>query len=226
MSTRLITTKELVRLVRTNIHDYATLGRAAHERHHNVTVTCRAGCAYCCYQKVLVDAGQGAIIYLYLRQQGRWTPALMEALAAADKAMAPVSHHDWLATRTPCVFLKEERFGEGRCTVYPVRPIGCAATVSTAGDPPMCAVPGAKGFQALLVFDEPFKVMTDIYSNVMEAVGETEPMIMTLPAAVLYGHAMVEGLPRPDVRRIVHGAWEATGQHIEEFFDEGGPHHG
>src|SRR6185369_10724126 len=113
---RLIGPKELLRKVRTALYDWTQTVRLAVAEHEGAHASCKDGCAYCCYQKVIIDLGQGALIYLYLHD--RWTPALELRLLEADQLLTGATHADWLAQRRPCPFLQEIAFGAGRCSIY------------------------------------------------------------------------------------------------------------
>jgi Fe-S-cluster containining protein len=218
---RLVTRRELLRLVQTKNFDYSQGLRREYERiQPNQKITCADGCSFCCYAKILVDAGTGAILYMHLERKGEWTPALEAKLLAADKALTASTHAEWLGKSIPCALLDEESPGRGRCTVYAVRPIACVSAHSVTSDPELCAeVDGSAQF---LLHSAPFaQTIAEVCKSVMRSVGETDTGIMTLPGAVLYGRAMIEGLPRPDVRRLSWDQWdsEGRGKTLDELFD-------
>lgn len=106
-------------------------------------VTCTRGCSNCCRQKVVVSTAEGMGVYLHLAATGRWTPALRAQLAQDDAYGSRVSHAEWFHQRRPCPFLRG-----AECSVYPVRPVGCLATVSFDGDPALCAEEDVEGRQS------------------------------------------------------------------------------
>lgn len=134
---RVVTSKELLRKVRTLTFDSSK--QAANEaRSERGSVSCAQGCGYCCYQKILASPGRGAMLHLWLKSKGQWTAATKSRLREADRAMSAETCVEWLSHRHPCVFLVEQSFGRGSCSVYPVRPVGCLTTFSS-GDPADCA---------------------------------------------------------------------------------------
>ncbi len=220
MSERLLTTKELLRYVRTNVFDVHGFGRRAIEREHG-EVTCKPGCAYCCYAKIIVHVADGIIIYLALRPQ--WTPTLERKLIDADRALTAASHAEWLGKRRPCVFLREERFGKGTCSIYPQRPIACAITFSVNPDPSCCAIPGGRDL-ATVKSDRIGKVFGQLHADVAVSFKQTHSWMFTMPGAVLYGRALVEELPLPDVHRVAleDVREDDAGEKLEDRFDRTG----
>jgi Fe-S-cluster containining protein len=108
-------------------------------------VSCRAGCAACCRQFVVVSPLEALAIERHARaadraQQRRWEeahlrhraalarrPSLMRRLKAfrAARGYLPPAEGDALereywAAQIPCPFLEKER-----CTIYPARPFAC-----------------------------------------------------------------------------------------------------
>ncbi len=187
----------LVRRYREMIFDHGAKARAAVEREQG-PVSCRAGCSWCCHSKILIDQGQAIILYLYLKRSGLWTSALERRLAQADEAMTHESHDAWFNRHEPCVFLvASDDPMHALCSVYPVRPLACASTFSVR-DPIECAT--LEGETAHWLDDaRPF---TEFFVGLILGAGETEVLAMTLPGAVLYAHAVLEGLPRPPVHSL------------------------
>jgi Fe-S-cluster containining protein len=108
-------------------------------------VSCRAGCAACCRQFVVVSPLEALAVERHVRsaspaQRRRWEAAharhraalarqtsVMRRLAAfrAARGYLPPEEGDTLeqeywAAQIPCPFLEKER-----CTIYPVRPFAC-----------------------------------------------------------------------------------------------------
>jgi Fe-S-cluster containining protein len=108
-------------------------------------VSCRAGCAACCRQFVVVSPLEARSIERHVRsadrtQQRRWQeaqaqhskalsrlPSLMrrvQAFRAAGGYLTPEAgdalEREYWAAQIPCPFLAGER-----CTIYPVRPFAC-----------------------------------------------------------------------------------------------------
>ncbi len=224
--TRLITPAELVRRHRMRVFDYAGASRKAVTRDLGREPICRSGCAWCCYAKIVMDAGHGAMIALWLELEGQWTPALVERLRAADAAMAPVDHAAWLGSKVPCAFLKPGVVpGQGHCSVYPVRPLCCSGTLSRALDPRECAEVGGKALAMMDIDgDEPLlRYMIEYPEALLLHAGETQTRLMTLPGAVLYGHALLCDEPRPNVFSISKEEWHELPEprpELEALFDD------
>lgn len=215
---RLVTTRELLRFTRTSLFDLHREARAALPRITGQEVTCRNRCSYCCYAKVILDAAQGALIYLHLKAEGQWTAALERRLTEADRQQTALSHADVIAARLPCVFLKEGSFGEGQCKVYPVRPVACAVTFSTDPDPSGCAVPGGMNLKHVKN-DRANEAFAALHDSVLRWMGQRRRWLFTLPGAVLVAHALIEKLPPPAIYGIDS---DQIPQHvpIEDAFDQ------
>lgn len=189
---------QVLRRIRTGTFDVANEGREIIADREGKPVSCASGCAYCCYQKITVDIAQGLAIYLYLHPT--WTPELEQRLIEADREQTRHRHATWFQMRRPCVFLKEESFGRGTCTVYPVRPVGCAGTFSV-GPPADCSTVdgqtqlGAVGPAAMALGKLHFEI----------SMGQRDDYCRTLPGAVLAARATIEGLPAPPVHKVTIG---------------------
>jgi Fe-S-cluster containining protein len=108
-------------------------------------VSCRAGCAACCRQFVVVSPLEAVAIGRHVRsaedaQRQRWEaaharhraelpqwPSLVRRLGAFREAQGYLSpeegdllEREYWAAQIACPFLEEER-----CTIYPVRPFAC-----------------------------------------------------------------------------------------------------
>jgi Fe-S-cluster containining protein len=126
----LIKPHELLKRTRVAVYDAANEARGFADELGDVT--CRRGCTNCCHQKVISTPSEGLSIYLYIRDEGRWSEALEARLAEEDAHATRTSHSDWFKEKRPCPFLKNDS-----CSIYPVRPVGCITTFST-GDPNYC----------------------------------------------------------------------------------------
>jgi Fe-S-cluster containining protein len=109
------------------------------------SISCRAGCAACCRQFVVVSPLEALAIEGYVNSAGparqqRWAeaharhrealarrPSLvrrLEAFHAAGGYVTPEQgdalEREYWEAQIPCPFLEEER-----CTIYPVRPFAC-----------------------------------------------------------------------------------------------------
>lgn len=218
----LIGPKELLRLFRTHTFD---VGKEMRRLADDVgQINCGRGCDNCCKQKVLSTPAEGLGIYLLLRAESRWTPALEERLVAEDVYATRTSHDQWFGERRPCPFLKN-----GQCSVYAVRPVGCLSTFST-NDPKFCGdsrpPPGAGQMQ----INAPTAPAMWRLGTLLVALERGIPGsgYMTLPAAVLAAARHVE--KRSQRRALTLPIEKDAGGLIERFdaagktfeFDDGG----
>lgn len=213
---KLISGRQLLRVVRMQLFDLSEGGRKVVEQQTGKAPTCKKGCGYCCYQKVVMSAAEGVLIYLFLRDS--WTPALEARLVAADREMTNHTHATWLAARRPCVFLKEDGYGHGACEVYTVRPYACATLYSVTPDPAACGVVGGRA-TLMMGNDLAQAWFGDLYSQLLATLGETQVHYTTLPGAVLEGRALVEGLPPPSIHRLDQAVALAAENPVAEIFD-------
>lgn len=210
MNEVVVTIPQMLRRVRTKIFDFSRFARKMVAADIGFDPPCSSGCAWCCNAKVVMDGGHGAVLAAWLHHERRWTPELVAQLEAADREMAPVSHADWITKARPCVFLKATGPGAGKCTVYPVRPMGCYCTFARTADPRACGVPGGEGLALVSPKPDLAHWLVEEHEGLLNAAGESLTWLMTLPGAVLYGNALLMGTPRPDVFRVAKEDWEAA----------------
>lgn len=105
---------------------------AAKAEEGGTPIQCRAGCTSCCRFWVEIGPLEAIEIAHYLRAEGRDTPALRLKLEAAGKLMEAKSHAAFWALGRFCALLVD-----GRCSVYPVRPVACRLHNSVT-DPKTC----------------------------------------------------------------------------------------
>jgi Fe-S-cluster containining protein len=162
-------------------------------------VTCKQGCSFCCYQKVLVTAAAGTLIYLHLKQAKMWGPEMIAYLSKTDRIMTSHSHEEYAAKRLPCPFLRESGvLGRGECGIYQARPFTCATTVSVTTDPAKCLSTGdTADAQIWLVSPDVERLGAAIAEESLGDRGLVD-LLCTLPGSVLVGAALYEkrGLPR------------------------------
>lgn len=95
------------------------------------THACAAGCTFCCHLPVDVSVPEALRIVAYLRHT--LSPAafatLHDQLADAASKISGLSYEDHSRAKIPCALLHD-----GRCRVYPHRPLACRAWNSTARD--------------------------------------------------------------------------------------------
>jgi Fe-S-cluster containining protein len=91
-------------------------------------LACQEGCAWCCYKVVGTAAPEVLRIADYLR--GMLSASDLEALRARilrlEEERRQLAHDRWAVRRLPCPLLVE-----GRCSVYPVRPLTCRGYTSS-----------------------------------------------------------------------------------------------
>lgn len=93
----------------------------------DMPITCTKGCSYCCYQPVIVNVAEAALIVRWIRENRRMD--LWRKITAPrdrgdlDALMDPSVKNviDYAEKKIPCRFLTPDGF----CAVYPVRPLVC-----------------------------------------------------------------------------------------------------
>ena len=104
--------------------------QATQNPHRLRLAVCSEGCAWCCYQGVLVSVPEALLLAEYLRAT-RPEPELAALVArAADRNERgrDMDHVQRFRARLPCPLLDE---ASGACTVHEVRPGSCRAYVSS-----------------------------------------------------------------------------------------------
>lgn len=96
-------------------------------------LSCRKGCANCCYHPVLVTLLEGLRIFRHLELSGQWTVKLRTSLTEHATKTLGLAVEVWHLGMIPCPFLSEEK----HCEIYSARPFSCAVTYSL-GDPNDC----------------------------------------------------------------------------------------
>lgn len=83
---------------------------------------CRPGCSYCCYQNVAVSPPELLAVALHLRTAltAEEMSRLATRVAALASQLGNAGNRERFLLRKPCPLLRE-----GRCLVYPVRPLAC-----------------------------------------------------------------------------------------------------
>ncbi len=175
-------------------------------------VSCRAGCAYCCRQLVLVSPLEALALAEYLSARPAlaaavrarveaWETALEgspELARALDRLLAgelpdaegaALEDAYWEA-RLVCPFLEENL-----CSVYPVRPFSCREHLVTS-DPALCDTsldaPSHAGTRL------EFRMVSDMVGAACHGLDET---LILLPRALEWAERMpVEGHPAPEAQ--------------------------
>lgn len=97
-------------------------------------ITCRPGCAHCCYHPVHLSVFEGVLLYRHLVATGRWTPSFKAKIAQHADTTRDLTYEIWLLSMIACPLLDGKT---KRCSVYPMRPFACRVTYSN-GDPHFC----------------------------------------------------------------------------------------
>lgn len=85
-------------------------------------IACTEGCSFCCYLQVEILPFEAEAIVEYLAYSGKTAGELMAYLMAAWSRMSldDLSCAEYRLANEPCLFLEN-----GRCSIYPVRPLAC-----------------------------------------------------------------------------------------------------
>jgi len=152
-------------------------------------LSCRRGCDNCCRQKVIMTTSEGLGVYLYLRDEGRWSGELEARLAEEDAYATRTSHDEWWREKRACPFLKD-----GECGVYPVRPLGCISTFST-NDPKFCGATEVEPGQGQMQIHAPEAPAMWTLGSFLTSLDNGIPGsgYMTLAGAVLAGARLATG---------------------------------
>jgi Fe-S-cluster containining protein len=90
---------------------------------------CRAGCAHCCNLRVAAFPHEIVAIHYFLKRTlpREQLNKIRARIDAQYKVVQPLSESEHFSTNVECPLLME-----GRCSVYPVRPISCSGYHSTS----------------------------------------------------------------------------------------------
>jgi len=97
------------------------------------TVMCKAGCSDCCRHPVVISALEGALLYQWLANRGKWTPTFKRKVQDTAELTSDVAMEVWLLANIPCPLLGQDNL----CAAYEARPFNCRTTLSV-GDPYYC----------------------------------------------------------------------------------------
>lgn len=138
------------------------------------TVTCSAGCAWCCHHPVSISILEGVLLYRWLVRNGKWTSKLKEELKRTSELQFGLTPEVWLKALIPCPLLTPEN----KCLAYSVRPLICQAYYAVS-DPHYCHPHRiAKGVTTLV----PRSEVTDPFHREQEALLRKHKLqLITLP---------------------------------------------
>ena len=165
------------------------------------TITCGKGCSGCCqaYMQASIAECEAIVYYLYrdeealraflvnypswrqkLAENGdiwrecgdRWEKKQKDTTNETARSELVESEKRYLNQRLPCPFL-----ADNACTIYEVRPLTCAALVSTT--PPDWCVPGSKNSAKMYVSRHPLLFDASFYYNKLdEAILAFMPLVV------------------------------------------------
>jgi Fe-S-cluster containining protein len=172
----------------------------------------------CCTQSLFVHFYEILPLARHLRVSGLDTPDLRDRLFEASVKMEGTPRPEYLDSRTPCVFLSDEK----TCTVYQFRPSRCR-TYFVFSDPTLCQPPSGNvvKFANYTMVDRMIIALGKKAHQYLR-LKETQARILmaSFPRAVLIAlEAMDDGIVFKDyVRRQT---WPST-KNLEEWI-EGAP---
>jgi Fe-S-cluster containining protein len=107
----------------------ASIVESVHHTHAEEQVECKAGCSYCCYNQIKLTPAEALLIFSWidteftdqdqalLRERIKNNRLLTEGKSLENRVQVKES--------SPCIFLKQ-----GKCSIYPVRPLICRSWTS------------------------------------------------------------------------------------------------
>lgn len=181
--------------------DYALIEAAIAKRIIRQPVSCKKGCAHCCYLFALITIADAInIADEILTSWTHWKPVAYKMKIAALQMSKPgMDAHDWFALQRPCVFLSENDI----CNIYSVRPAECRFYyVISPAIKCSIAYPGEKvaRYDFLEAEKHIWKLSIEIQREHPEIIGPPMPLVAApLPLMVL--HAMKAVLAKDKKRR-------------------------
>lgn len=136
-------------------------------------LNCKAGCFFCCHLRVEVFPHEVVAIYLYLndkleRDELSGLKSRIENVYSKISLMTQAEH---FADNLPCPLLSN-----GKCQVYPVRPINCAGHHSLSVEQCEKSFNNPEvleGEQTTIPMDAGVKIRQDMMAGAMKTVIET-----------------------------------------------------
>ncbi len=147
-------------------------------------VSCRKKCSHCCYHPVYATLLEGASIYTWLVEQGRWDITLKRALLDTKEHVKGLAVEVWMMSLIPCPLLENDL-----CTAYEARPFACRITYSI-GDPAECHP--HRGGGSMLPRRELYEALTVAEQRILKR-QHLPHFRIPLAAAILWGERIVKG---------------------------------
>jgi len=93
-------------------------------KREGMPIACKAGCSWCCHLRVELLPYEAIAIFRYIRTAMPKSLAdhVSERINAKAEQIRPMTPREHECAKVQCAFLVD-----GRCSVYPVRPMACAA---------------------------------------------------------------------------------------------------
>jgi Fe-S-cluster containining protein len=170
---------------------------------------------HCCYQKVIVGFWEILPAARHLHGKGMSSDGFVAGLADIGERMEAASSPAWFDVRTPCIFLQN-----GRCDIYPYRPIECRSQF-VISPPEDCGKPNGK--LVAIVDDKPvlevaFKFGLDIHKVLRLRETDMRVYMGTMPR--LLALALEVFRSNDDHRKFLRNqTWPSKRQIEEGWFD-------
>lgn len=155
-------------------------------------ISCKRGCHHCCFNLVKATLAEGAAVAAHLVETDQFEKYRPQLEKTARLATSVVDSGDegsfrYLASKTPCAFLKD-----GECSVYDLRPMSCR-TYYVATSPDNCS-PDRPGAEVGVV---DARVVAGVFlTHIVKATHPHIPaFIGDFPSTVLSGKELIERSP-------------------------------
>lgn len=159
-------------------------------------VTCRRGCAHCCYKFVDGGLAEGALIALHVREtMPERERAIRAGLAAQIKTLEALGSREhearYFDAHHACVFLDQ---ATQDCSIYSVRPASCRQHLAVS-DPALCSP--ALNPEGVVSFIDARAVSHAFYKQLcQETLSEIPFVAGPLQSVVLIGFELLDRAPR------------------------------
>jgi len=173
-------------------------------------VACKEGCYWCCYQNVMISAPEAFRIVRFLRNnmEDGIRDDVVGRLRKLDCKTRGSTSSSRAKLRLPCAFLHD-----GRCMIYPVRPLACAEF--TSYNVQDCKRGQRIGFECDSVIHEKARLIAygaisrGMFDGLREALPTSDNSPLELTAAVVAALDNVDG-----ETEWIHGGDIFSGAHL------------
>ncbi len=208
--------RKLPLLVERTIADVTVLRMSMSARHEGALLdaalemgtqlSCRKGCANCCYHPVLLSLIEGMHLFRWLTSRGRWTPSFRTRCVEASRATFGQALEIWLLSMPPCVLLDEAK---GLCTAHEARPMACRTVFSLTG--PEACHPQHLNLDAILPRGEVLEEFAAEETKLFKRHG-LHRFMLPIPTALLISERVLSG--EIDVEQV-------NGALMRKYLEEG-----